>query len=557
MPRRSRSASPEPAAPPAGATVPAASRRAVAGMLLATFLLSAVLLFARLGHYALWADEAASALGARSVLQCGDTRAEVGHNLYVYRQGLVLNGFRNEGDPPFNAYLAAPFLKLLGDDAWGARFPFALFGLGTVALLLWWIWKWRAPALTAGVFCLGLLCNVSFFLYARQCHYYAPALFFFTAIAYLYLQGEGNRRKLALLSVCAALLMSAIYSFYIALAACIAADYLLWRRKTWRLAWADWAILIIPSLAVGLVLLAWWNPFHTPLADRLGHDTLAERLRLFLWHWRDMAHCEMIVPPLMLLAPWAAFTAKTPWLKRGLLAFFLYLVAQTVISTQTISTTSVSDVRYFCGLLPLSLALSVFTLLELARRTPRPAWVALPAAALFFGTNLFNGGPWIIQGLRSTPAAFVSELLHPPQDPFTAASDWLRHNAPEGATLWVAPNDMTAPIQFHAPHVVCGWLFPPSKRPDYSTLPPIFFEKAEAPDYVLVFGPRFAEALQILDDLPGVAYEPAALLDVYWRDLYRPELFWRTFKPVRNFRAEYDGIHLLRKIALPPPLKMD
>ncbi|MDD5351052.1 MAG: glycosyltransferase family 39 protein, partial [Chthoniobacteraceae bacterium] len=271
------------------------AQRALPWMLVATFLAAAALLFTSLGHYALWEDEAGSALGAESVLQSGDTRAWVGHNLIAYRHGFVLHNLRAEGEPPFNAYFAAPFLKMLGANAWGARFPFALCGLATVGILLWWVWKAKAAPLTAAVFCLALLGNVSFFLYARQCHYYGPALFFFTAIAYLYLHWEGSRRKLALMSLCLALLMAANYSFYVLLCLCLAADYAIWQRKARALRLADWAVLLGPSLVMGLVILTWWNPFRTGLGDRVGLDSLSQRVTLFFWHWRDMNQSEMIV----------------------------------------------------------------------------------------------------------------------------------------------------------------------------------------------------------------------------------------------------------------------
>lgn len=532
------------------------SRRYVAWLLAAVFLVSAALIFTRLGHYALWDDEAESALEAESVLRCGDTQAKIGHNFILYRNGMLLKNLRTEGEPPFCAYFAAPFLKLFGANAWGARFPFALCGLATVGLLCWWVWKWRASLLTAAVFSIALLGNVSFFLYTRQCRYYGPALLFFTAAGYLYLHWEGNRRKLVLMGLCAALLMAANYSFYLLLFLCLGCDYWIWQQKVRRFGLRDFWVLAIPSLLMGIIILVWWNPFHTGQGDMLGHNSLAQRFTLFLWHWRDMNESEMIIGGLLIFAPWAAFVAASPWLKRGLVILILYTVGLTAISIQTVAATSVSDVRYFCAMLPLIIALSAFTFLELARRFHAVRW-AVPIAFLVFGTNFLQGGMFLRQGLRSTPVAFVRELAEQPPDPYSAAADWLRANAAEGASVWVTPNGMVLPLIFHAPHVVYGWQLSASAAAHFASLPPILVEKKLPPDYVIAFGPAYPNAMQVLDGFQDVFYEPVALLDVFWKDLYRPEILWRCFEAVRNFDPQYHGIYILKRKELPPPLKDD
>ncbi len=542
------------------APVSAASRRYVAWLLAAVFLCSAVLIFARLGHYALWDDEATSALGAESVLQCGDTQAWIGHNLFAYRHGFVLHNLRIEGDPPFCAYVAAPFLKLFGENAFAARFPFALFGLATVGLLCWWVWKWRASALSASLFAAALLFNVSFFLYARQCHYYAPATFFFCAIAYGYLHWNGDRRKLAAVSLCAALLMSLNYSFYVLLAACLGMDYWVWQRKERRLAWADWAILAVPSFIMGLVILAWWNPFRTGLGGDFFQNTFSDRVALFFRSWRDLCRNEMLVAPLALATLWLALTSKNAWFKRGAAAFVLYVALQSAISTQVVRREWFANVRYYSPLLPLSIALGAFTLAQLAGRFKLTAGKLAGLAVLtvaIYGSNLFNGGPWLKEGLRSTPYFYARELINPPGDPYTAATECVRRLVPEGATVWVTPNAMIPSMMFHAPHAIYAWILDPPPRGQFAAVPPLYFEKKVAPDYALVFGPQIGNATKVLEEFKEVFYEPVALLNVYWEDHFRPEIFWRVFEPITGFDPSLYGIYLLKKIDVPPPLKDD
>src|SRR5205807_2588413 len=58
-----------------------ASRKIRIGVTALMLASSSMLLFARLGHYALWDDEAYTALAAQGVWQTGDTTAVLGHNV--------------------------------------------------------------------------------------------------------------------------------------------------------------------------------------------------------------------------------------------------------------------------------------------------------------------------------------------------------------------------------------------------------------------------------------------------------------------------------------------
>src|SRR5450432_1188960 len=105
------------------------TRQIIAGIVL---VLAAVLLFARLGHNALWDDEAVTALSGESVWQTGDTGVVIGHNIVAYRSGLLLTGLKERSTPPLAAYLIAPFVGIFGNHAWAARLPFASIGFCAV-----------------------------------------------------------------------------------------------------------------------------------------------------------------------------------------------------------------------------------------------------------------------------------------------------------------------------------------------------------------------------------------------------------------------------------------
>ena len=71
-----------------------------AGIAVAVLLLSVVLLFAQLGHYAFWDDEAGLAIPARGVWHTGDTSIVIGHNINAPRQGVLVRDLKDRVNPP-------------------------------------------------------------------------------------------------------------------------------------------------------------------------------------------------------------------------------------------------------------------------------------------------------------------------------------------------------------------------------------------------------------------------------------------------------------------------
>ena len=152
-------------------------------------LVSGAFLFIHLGTYALWDDEAETALGALSVWEKGDTSAKVGHNLNARRGGINLKEMADRLTPPLPTYLMAPFLGLGKPDSLHARIPFALCGFLSVGMILWFLCKQGASRATLVVFSLALLGNVSTFLYFRQARYYGLALGLALILIILYERG--------------------------------------------------------------------------------------------------------------------------------------------------------------------------------------------------------------------------------------------------------------------------------------------------------------------------------------------------------------------------------
>jgi hypothetical protein len=513
---------------------------------------AAILLFARLGHYALWDDEAGTALTAKGVLRTLDTSALVDqHNVFAYRNGALLDNLKVRYWAPLQSYFVAPFLAALGEQsAFAARLPFALCGLGVVALTAWWFWKERGSHRFALLFCAGLLCNVSFLLYSRQCRYYALALLLSAAIARVYVRWKGGGSRLVGLGILLTLLLATNYLNYAALCGCLAVDYALWQRKAQALTGRDWVILLLPQIIAGLFIVSIWDPLGK---HPLGVDTgnwPAGRIKLFWWNWRELDRSEFGSLLLLAAAPLLFLRHRNQWLLRAPVALLVYLSIVTLCSPQLVGLTSEAEIRYLAPIIPLCVAIEA---LILSVPTGKWSWIAVPMAVLAFGTNLFNGGPFLYPGLRSTIASYIGEIVHPPDDPFTVTARWIDEHLHEGQTVWVLPNHANYPLMFHSPQVIYAWQLSDPPAAQFAGLPPIHFQGREAPDYLIAFGPSLKAMTDSLEawNKPGVQYEMDDVIDHYYDELYRPELFWRRFGPVTNYNRASQAIYVFKR-TLPP-----
>jgi hypothetical protein len=508
----------------------------------------ACLLFFRLGHYALWDDEAGTALTAKSILYTGDTSAFVDdHNIFAYRNGFELRNLKLRYLPPLPAFVtAASFALCEEQNAFTARLPFALFGLAAVALSLWWLRRAPISPPAFWLMAFALVGNVSLLLFTRQCRYYAPVLFFSVAVVGLYLRESGGRWRLLVMALLSASLFASSYLNYLALYGVLALDYVLWRRHERPLRIADWLALLGPQIVLCGALASVWNPLRNSFGGYVAHDSLGQKLTLFLWQWRDLNRCEFLCGGLLGAGAILAWVRRDRWLVRGLAALIAYVVCVTAFSPQPVRPSAEADVRYLVPLIPLGMALTARTLLLLAGRQ---TWIALLIGTVAFGSNLLHGGPLLWCGLRSTVVAYVGELLHPPQEPFTIAARWIDTQMREGESVWVVPDYMAYPLMFQAPKAVYAWQLTPPPAGQFRDMPKIHFKGGEPPDYILVGGPVVQDVVKFIQKWQpaGAHYELAAVLDCYWNDFYRPELFWHTFTAIDHYDRNTEAVYAFKR----------
>jgi hypothetical protein len=522
--------------------------------------MAAVLLFARLGHYSLWDDEAGTALDGEGVWRTGDTTALVGHNIVAFRNGMDLRGIKTRYESPLQSYVVAPFAGTWPGSALAVRVPFAAVGFLTVLLILWWMHRDKVSTCTWILIAMGLVANVSFWLYCRQCRYYSLTIFLSVAVAYLYLHYENRWWVPALIGVASVALFASNYLSYAALYSAIGLDWLIWGRERFRPGWRGWMWIWTPQVLLNVPIFWIWCPLGMPSIDPSRGRAVTNHLVLFWWFLRDMDSNEFGVMLLLLAAPLLWFWRRERWLLRAPLAAMIFVAVISIASPQKTwlldpaghwsQLASLADVRYLCPLIPLLIVIAAIVLESI---TPsRLRWLAIPLGAFVFFTSaahfgpLFEPAPFNYWSARSTPVLYAEELLDPPGDPYSAAAEWINQHVSEGKSIVVVPDYMCYPLMYHAPKAVYAWQFKPDKRAEYPMLPAIDFQWAAAPDYVIVFGnawpPRTGFPLAHQD------YLLVADLNVYGHDMFRPELFSRTFTPITGFNPMVDGIRIYERI---------
>lgn len=513
-------------------------------------LISGIMLFEKLGNYALWDDETMVTLAARGILDTGDTTAVHGKNVVAFREGFVLRGLADRSTPPLSSYVTAASMGLFGPSPLAVRFPFAAMGFSLMLLTAYLLLRSKLSPAALGVCFIAILGNTSLMLFLRQCRYYAPVILLSTCILLLYINWKKSRTQLVAICLLSILLFAANYMSCAALMVCLCADYLLVKRK-------DSALSLMELLMTGLIIIPpcflvamVWNPFGTKFGNYAQANDLIDRLVLFLWNLRDMNRAEYFAGGLLLFSIPYALIKKDLWIIRGVFFILLYTILISFASPQIVKQASLADIRYLTPLIPVGIALGVRTLLLIFINHQ---WLAVAAAILIFCTNILNGGGMTGEGFRSVPMEFCCEILDPPEDPYKPVAKWINENVSRDSTIWVLPDYMTYPLMYHASNAVYAWQLNPEQKnePQFKDLPDIHFKGLELPDYIIVFGPMVTQIRAILQQWKqqGTDYQEIYRINTFWKDLYRPELFWRTFKPIMGFDPETQAIYIYKRVS--------
>lgn len=525
----------------------------------ALILISTFFLFSRLGHYALWDDEAICALYGKSLWENGDTYAVLDNNIVAFSWGRELKNLCMRYIPPLQFYISAPWAAHANGSSFMVRFPFAVIGLCTIGLMLFWMWKSPLSLTQWGLMCLGILGNTSLFLHLRHCRYYAPAIFFSLALLYLYWNRKNTLLHSILCALAALCLLASNYLCFASVAGCLLVDYLIWGRKERPYNLKTLATGFLPFAVGCYFIISNYNPLGMDVWGIETKHTLLFKITLFFWNLRDLNACEMGVGILILFSIAIYLGNNDVKYIRGTAAILLYCLVTAIFSPQPDGGLHVANVRYLAPLIPLCIFVAVMTLQYICHKKE---WLIWPLAILAFGTNLLHGGPWV--GVdRSTPFTvalpqahlkssvfdFTRELLHPHTSAFRKTAEWIQSNIKPNETIWVVPTYMNYPLIFHAPHPTYAWQIL-EKKGQFENLPDIHFFNRIPPDYIIAFGPIIKPTEKKMHELEGrnIYYKEIALIDTFWYDLIRAEMFWHSFDEITDYSRKTQAIRIFKRI---------
>jgi hypothetical protein len=308
-----------------------------------------------------------------------------------------------------------------------------------------------------------------------------------------------------------------------------------------------WLLLLGPQALAGIITVWIYNPIGVVVVpDNLEHNILLDKLTLIWWNFRDLNQGEFCVGILILAAPLIYFWTRNVLLLRGFVAIIVYAIAIAILSPEPPATMYEADVRYLTPLLPLCIGLSA---LVIASITWHRWFFALPLAVLVLGTNILNF-PFSQNKWCSRPVEYMDELLYPRETSLSVTIQWINDNVQRGESIWVWPNCMESSLMYHAPHPIYAWhlSYPPKEQ--FAALPSIHFLGQDFPDYFIFFGPfkkQGEKKINIMKSI-GVEYHLIKVLDIYYLDLIRPEIFWRSFQPIEKFDHDLDAVYVYRRV---------
>lgn len=222
-----------------------------------------------------------------------------------------------------------------------------------------------------------------------------------------------------------------------------------------------------------------------------------------------------------------------------------YCIAVALLSPQPVEKTNVADIRYLVALIPLGMALGVWSVLCW---TKGRMLLAVGVGVLVFWTTLLQSGPW---GMRSRLVMWVDELLARPIDPYRAVGEWMGDALGEGESVAVFPQHMMYPLMFMNPDVVFAWQLDKRGETVFPCASDVHFRGREAPDWFVVFGPTVVGITRAMDEWKrerGWTYSHAGTVACHWRDLHRPEVFWRNFGEEVEYDARLESVQVFRRV---------
>lgn len=525
---------------------------------LVLFLIACALILPNLGDRRLWQDEAEAALVAKNILRTGLPLGWDGRLFVSQLSGREMTGsFLWAWTPWLMHYVAALGMAVSGEDAFGARWPFALLGCLSFPLFYQVTFRLsqdRSLSLLASALLLG---SIQYLLLMRQCRYYAllPVLFFLALWGY---DALPSKRGVTLLSLG---LVGLFHSNQVS-CAIVAMGFVLhavlFRRREG---------VGIHLLVSGLFLAAGSVPWvlATGLLDRapsrsgfginlLGTLIMSNR---YICPWlvlagMGIAYLRKRFQPrpidalcLCMLAPAFVFLPQFLWPNPRYVSFLLPVGA--ILLARAIR--EAHAFRPWLGFLLATVSAGSNVLV-----IPLPALLPAQIGRTQFDGGLETGADAVKLGwLRSELGGYVYELTHACRGPDEALVSFIEANTSPDDLIFIT-NDWL-PVMFHTGRRLAGVASPAvHRRPGWGHLPSYLWDTTQARWFVLRptgSNPRDRARMLAVFARLGIRVERTFYLDVddvQW--INRPMLSKHVFQP-REGSSNGMEVWLLKRITRP------
>ena len=402
-------------------------------------ILAGVILFTNLGNIYLWQDEATTAVLAKNTLKFGVPRAFDGTNLVttIYSDPCRDKGWRYASWLQF--YLAALSFYLFGATTFAARLPFAIFGVASIALcylLAERLFQNRLASRFSAVF---MLFSAPFFLYMRQCRWYALVIFFTLWLLISYLDLIKKKRYAALGFILSSVfLFHSNYGIFFPVFGAVCFHYIIFHRNDTGKIDLKKMICYLSTIAIFTV------PFllYSVNTECTGQMTFLRTKGHLEFYTRTLNKYLFPLGFLFLsLAAFSFFRKKVfPVLGKPLDRSRLWFLALIFIFSIgfMVLVNEERQLRYIIHLLPLSCILMSLLIAGWLKINVMAAGIVFFIACF---TNSFHTGSPFAKKLWIPLTDIVYELTHDYDGPTEGIVEFLNNNAGPGDTIKLIMGD--------------------------------------------------------------------------------------------------------------------
>ncbi len=528
--------------------------------------LAGLLAFWGLGNNDFWDDEAFTAVHGRNFMNTGQLISWDGRNLIGYGMlGVVNEDMITTFAPPLQYLVGGLSLRIFGDSAGGGRSLFVLIGICSIPLVAAWF-KYEFDSEDYWIVALILALSIPYLLYLRQFRYYPLALTF--AFGLLWVWAVIGRNKhfrwwIVLGTTFLCLLVLSQYLYAVGTCAIIAISLTRERYRN-RKNFIFLAVIIL----VGLSAATWVVSLNTEVIatyqDLSVTTQFSKFVRLMFMVPRDASRFEFFPVGMLLFgAVGAAALGKAGITHlRGLLLALAYsggiVTAISLVSPQPfLSTDTDADMRYYVLLIPLGAVVAgkIYEMLCQTRFRGLPqVFLILLLSSNLLTLNLFGR-----IGLHSRFVQYVQEVRNDYTTGSEAISKFIQEEISTEECIFIVPTYAKQIQIFYNPeHKFCGHFT--NKAPfaikHAGELREDLFWENTVPDYVIVGGRTPDQMSQFLTVLYGHStYELEAALPVFWANVTRPEIPWRSFSPIPIEDPLLHGVLIFHRTSEPahPP----